>query len=100
MLRGLVESLLLVTAWFALRWFVDRPPLGLALVMFIVTCGWWLLILVRWRRVWKPLIERVQTTGGRVCPRCGYYLETLNTCGTCPECGEEFSPETLRRAWF
>ena len=100
-LRVLVESLLLVAAWLTLIWFGGfPPPVWLNIGLNIVTWGWWVLLLVRWRRVEKPLIERVRTTGGRVCPRCGYDLEILNACGTCPECGEEFSPETLRRAWF
>jgi hypothetical protein len=30
-----------------------------------------------------------------ICPQCGYALEGLAAVGRCPECGREYSPETL-----
>lgn len=35
----------------------------------------------------------------RACPRCGYTLRGLPRSGTCPECGDLYTPDGLRAAW-
>ena len=34
-----------------------------------------------------------------VCASCGYGLDGLPDSGTCPECGVEYTPDSLRRLW-
>ena len=36
---------------------------------------------------------------GRICPKCHYGLIGLPAAGACPECGEHYSPDSLRSAW-
>ena len=75
------------------------PPAWLVIASGLAWIVWPMSIFVRWRCLQRPIIQRAQTTGGRVCPRCGYDLLTLGERGTCPECGDAFSRESLRRAW-
>ena len=75
------------------------PPGWLILATELVWFVWPVSTFVRWRRVQRPIIQRARATGGRVCPQCGYDLLALDQHGTCPECGEAFSPKSLLRAW-
>ena len=75
------------------------PPGWLIIATELAWFAWPVLTWVRWRRVQRPIIQRARTTGGRVCPQCGYDLLALDQCGTCPECGDAFSPGILRDAW-
>jgi hypothetical protein len=82
--------------WWSLPWLL---PGWLIIATELAWFAWPVLIFVRWRRVQRPIIQRARETGWRVCPQCGYDLVALEQSGTCSECGEAFSPESLRRAW-
>jgi len=44
--------------------------------------------------------ERVAGTGGYTCPKCAYDLRgSAIDRGTCPECGDSYTRESLRLAW-
>lgn len=49
-------------------------------------------------RLTAPLQRELRSAGGAICPGCGYLLAN-NRSGTCPECGEHWTPETARDAW-
>lgn len=35
----------------------------------------------------------------RICPHCRYALVNLDPDGVCPECGQPYTADTLRRTW-
>lgn len=43
--------------------------------------------------------KRLREAGYRVCPTCSYDLSASALQGVCPECGDPYSPETLREKW-
>lgn len=48
----------------------------------------------------RLLMRRLRETHNRLCFSCGYDVSTLGECGRCPECGEAFEHEDLRRRWL
>jgi ribosomal protein S27AE len=49
----------------------------------------------RWRRRVRQLIE----TEWRRCPRCFFDLRGLPESGKCPECGDGYAIEKVRKRW-
>ena len=75
-----------------------RASTGLLLLLYsagaLAIAGALLLV---WR-LNKPLRRRLRSTGGALCPGCGYDLAQTDT-GICPECAEAWTPASARAAW-
>ena len=56
---------------------------------------------VTWTGIrWLRLRSRVREVNARLCPFCVTDLEDApSDAGSCPKCGEEYTPESLREAW-
>lgn len=68
-----------------IKWYLIVPALALLYT-------WWIASHVRF-------VRRLRALEYRVCPRCAYSLVGLPDEHTCPECGIEYSVESLRAQW-
>ncbi len=62
-------------------------------LMTVIIC----LALLTGRR--RAFFERLEKEGWLICPECHYSLAGHPDGGCCPECGFEFTPESLRADW-
>lgn len=53
---------------------------------------------VRLDRLTRRLRSDLRSTGYKICPECGFDLRDCLG-GRCPECGELFTPQSMREAW-
>lgn len=51
------------------------------------------------RRRFKEFMIELIRSNYRVCPECLYSLNGIADSGKCPECGAEFTPESLVARW-
>lgn len=65
---------------------------GPAFVVTLVALLFVLRAMIRWSRL-------VRQHDGRLCIRCMYPLGSLDSPGTCPECGEPYPIDAHRSAW-
>jgi hypothetical protein len=88
---------LFVVFWFSQGqfWFSRRWLIAFSSALVIVTLGNILMVIVAELR----LKRRVIAADKRICPTCGYSLLGHNAEGTCPECGQAFTPASLEAAW-
>lgn len=78
---------------FGYRYWPDRWPTYGAIVIvggLLVYSSWWK----------QRLRRRAKALGGMMCGTCGYALPKDAETGMCPECGQFFDAESLRRLWF
>jgi predicted RNA-binding Zn-ribbon protein involved in translation (DUF1610 family) len=48
----------------------------------------------------RALVLRLRAAQNRLCFSCGYDVSTLPSPSLCPECGEPFDHEDLRKRWL
>jgi len=74
----------------ALRWsFVFFGLWGLSVIILIYLA----------LRSHKRLVKRLESSGFKLCPSCGYPLTGLTGKTCCPECGLELDVEQVESAW-
>ncbi len=90
-LHGLLIQFESFQAWTIGDWAVRRLSPAIPMVM-------WILAAVSAIREWRYL-NRVQQDDYLLCPDCHYSLAGHTGGGRCPECGYEFTPESLVEDW-
>jgi hypothetical protein len=75
------------------RWFLlGRCAATVGTLLFILA---FLMSMVHRRQTAKHL----RANSFRVCAQCQYDLQGSPSCGHCPECGLEYTPDSLRADW-
>ncbi len=92
----------LVAVWSV--WMFAMPPagaVGLALVflLMVIAFGGLILLVMLTKRIKKRLESKVRAFDYKLCLQCGFPLVGLPGQHTCPECGQAYEVDQLRREW-